>query len=354
MLLRVWYPCLIGLFILGPLVALAEQPGDKASADTAITRVLFGSCIQQDDPTPIFPVMLQADPQLLLFLGDNIYADTADINVMRAKYSRLASNTGFKALISKCAVMATWDDHDYGLNDGGATYPKRDAAQQAFLDFWGVPADSPKRQQSGVYEAKIFGPPGKRLQVIMLDARYFRSPLKTGTRQLGGPYLPDDDIQKTILGETQWKWLAEQLRKPADLRVIASGVQVVAESAGQETWANMPHEQTRLFDLIKSTAASGVVFVSGDRHWAEISVASDGVAYPLFDATSSSFNQKHPRGTPTQNRFRAIKQTYHEENFGVISIDWDLLDPTVKIEVRDLAGKTQLGKTLQLSELRPK
>lgn len=154
-----------------------------------------------------------------------------------------------------------------------------------------------------------------------------------------------------MLGDAQWKWLEEQLRRPANLRVIASGIQVVAEAAGQETWANLPHQQTRLFDLIESTAASGVIFVSGDRHWAEISIATDGVAYPLLDATSSSFNQKHARGTPTRNRFRAIERTFHEENFGVISIDWDVSDPTVTIEVRDLVGKTQLQKRLRLSEL---
>ncbi len=354
MMSRIWNPCFIGLLILAPLVVSAEQPADKASTDTAIRRVLFGSCIKQDDPTPIFPVMSRTQPELLLFLGDNIYADTSDMDVMRAKYAKLASNDGFKALTSGAQVMATWDDHDYGVNDGGATYPQRVAAQQAFLDFWGEPADSPKRQRPGIYEAKRFGPPGKRLQVIMLDTRYFRSPLKTGPRQLGGPYVPDNDPEKTILGEAQWKWLEEQLRKPADLRVIASGMQVVAESAGQETWANLPHEQTRLFDLVQSTAAGGVIFVSGDRHWAEMSIANDGVAYPLLDATSSSFNQKHPRGTPTRNRFRAIKQTYHEENFGVINIDWDAADPTVTIEVRDLAGKAQLKKTLRLSELQPK
>lgn len=353
-LLRVMNQYFIGLLMLGPLVALAEDPGVKTSTDLALTRVLFGSCIQQDRPTPIFPVMLRAQPQLLLFLGDNIYADTSDIDVMRSKYSELASNDSFKALISRCRVMATWDDHDYGLNDGGAAYPKRKAAQQAFLDFWGEPADSPKRQQAGVYEAKTFGPPGKQLQVIMLDTRYFRSPLKTGPHQAGGPYLPDDDLDKTILGEEQWKWLEEQLRTPADLRVIASGIQVVAEAAGQETWANLPHQRTRLFDLVRSSAASGVIFVSGDRHWAEMSVANAGVAYPLLDATSSSFNQKHPRGTPTRNRFRAIKQTYHEENFGVISIDWGVSDPKVTIEIRDLVGKTRLEKTLRLSELQPR
>ncbi|WP_372718976.1 alkaline phosphatase D family protein [Novipirellula sp.] len=342
------------LFMLIPIVASTAEPTDDSTSESVISRVVFGSCIRQDRPTPIFPIMLRAEPQLLLFLGDNIYADTSDINVMRAKYGVLAENKGFQALRSCCPVMATWDDHDYGLNDGGASYPERDAAQQAFLDFWGVSADSPKRQQAGVYDAKLFGPSGKRIQVIMLDTRYFRSPLKTGPRQVGGPYLRDEDPEKTMLGEAQWRWLEQQLRLPAEVRVIASGIQVVAEAAGQETWANLPHERQRLFDLVKSTDAGGVVIVSGDRHWAEVSVASDDVAYPLIDATSSSLNQKHPRGTPTRNQFRAVEQTYHEENFGVISIDWNAVDPEVTIDILDIAGKPQIKTSIRLSEFQPR
>ncbi|EMI21831.1 phosphodiesterase/alkaline phosphatase D [Rhodopirellula maiorica SM1] len=341
------------VFTLIPFVASSAEPAGDSVSESVISRVVFGSCIQQDRPTPIFPVMLSAKPELLLFLGDNIYADTADIDVMRAKYDLLAKNNGFQALMSACPVMATWDDHDYGLNDGGASYPERDAAQQAFLDFWGVPADSPRRRQAGVYEAKMFGPPGKRVQVIMLDTRYFRSPLRKGTRQVGGPYLPDDDPEKTMLGEAQWKWLEQQLRLPADVRVIASGIQVVAEAAGQETWSNLPHERKRLFQLIQSTSAGGAIIVSGDRHWAEVSVVSDDVAYPLIDATSSSFNQKHPRGTPTRNQFRVIEQTYHKENFGVISIDWNGVDPEVTIDIRDMTGTSQIKKAIRLSELQP-
>ncbi len=58
---------------------------------------------------------------------------------------------------------------------------------------------------------------GMRVQVILLDMRWFRSPLKI-TDQRGAPgkerYLPDPDPTKTMLGETQWAWLADELRKP--------------------------------------------------------------------------------------------------------------------------------------------
>ncbi len=357
MLRRLLLSCSLFSLLAGQPLAWCAEP-DTGSPVTGmpvtgppVNRVLFGSCIRQDRPTPILQTMMRAAPQLLLFLGDNIYADTSDIEVMRAKYKQLSSNESFKRLCSLCPVLATWDDHDYGLNDGGADFPQREAAQQAFLDFWGEPEDSAKRQQVGIYEAKIFGPPGKRLQVIMLDTRYFRSPLRTGTRRLGGPYMPDDDAKKTILGEAQWTWLEDQLRKPAEIRLIGSSIQFVAEAAGQEAWANLPLERERLLDMIRSTDADGVLVLSGDRHWAEFSIAREGAAYPLIDVTSSSLNQKHPRGTPTINRYRAIDQTYHEENFGVISIDWELPDPMIAIEIRDLENKTRIHKSVRLSEL---
>ncbi|QDS91773.1 Alkaline phosphatase D precursor [Roseimaritima multifibrata] len=303
---------------------------------------------------PILNTMLSAKPQLLLLLGDNIYADTSDIDVMRAKYKQLGAKQEFIALRSACPILATWDDHDYGLNDGGADFPLRDKAQEAFLDFWDEPTDSPRRRQAGVYDAKIFGPEGKRLQVIMLDTRYFRSPLKKGPRRVGGPYTADDDPQKTMLGDAQWKWLEKQLRMPAEIRVIGSSIQFVPSAAGQEAWANLPRERQRLIDLIRETRAGGVVILSGDRHWSEVSVTEEQTAYPLLDITSSSLNQIHPRGTPTENQFRSINTTYHKANFGVLSIDWDSSDPTINFEIRDTDNQPQIQGSYRLSKLQPK
>lgn len=338
--------------VLGAAVAEATDAAEP-SDESPITQLLFGSCIQQDRPMPILQTMLDQDPQLVVFLGDNIYADTSDMAVMRAKYETLAANKEFATLRSACRILATWDDHDYGQNDGGADFAPRDAAEQVFLDFWGDAADSPRRKRPGVYAAHIFGPPGQRVQVILLDTRYFRSPLARGEARVGGPYIPDADPDKTLLGEDQWQWLEAQLRQPAEVRLVASSIQCVASDAGQETWANLPRERERLFRLIQETGAAGVVVISGDRHWAELSVASEGMAYPLYDLTSSSFNQIHPRGTPTENRFRALGKTYHRENFGVISIDWQQPDPAISLEVRAGNNDVQIEKHIRLSELQP-
>jgi len=341
--LRQFLPSLIA--IVAPLAITADDP-------RPVSRILFGSCLKENNPSPIFETMLGRKPDLLLFLGDNIYADTDDMAVMRAKYDVLGATPGFQQLRAACPVHATWDDHDYGLNDGGAEFPKRDEAQRVFLDFWGDGPDSPRRGRPGVYESAIYGEPGKRVQVILLDTRYFRGPLKKGEKRLGGSWVPTDDPSITMLGEAQWAWLEEELKKPAEVRLVVSSIQLVASAAGQETWANLPLEQKRLYDLIAKTKANGIIVLSGDRHWAELSVEREGVPYPIRDLTSSSFNQIHPRGTPTENTKRAFPQTWHRENFGEVEIDWKGEETRVHLRVRDLEGKVVIEEEVALRELR--
>ena len=139
----------------------------------------------------------------------------------------------------------------------------------------------------------MFGPDGKRVQMIMLDTRYFRSKLKRkpGPRNPSDPYEGNPDPTTTILGADQWRWLGEQLRVPAELRLLVSSIQVVTEDHGFEKWMNFPHERERLFTLIRETGAEGVIILSGDRHLAELSMMDAQVGYPIYDLTSSGFNQ---------------------------------------------------------------
>ncbi len=333
--------------------ALAASPPTVADDAAVVSRILFGSCIKQDQPMPILETIVAERPELFIFLGDNIYADTADMEVMRAKYAKLQADPGFSKLIQACPILATWDDHDYGVNDGGADYPAKVESQKLFVNSWNDPPDSPRRTREGVYDAAVFGPEGKRVQVILLDTRYFRSPLATGDQQVGGRYIPSANPNLTMLGDAQWKWLEEQLVVPADLRIIATSIQLLATASGQETWSNLPLERERLLQLIGSTKANGVVLISGDRHWSELSVLDEAVAYPIYELTSSSLNQIHPRGTPTKNLHRAVANTFHRENYGVITIDWDAADPSISLEIRDIDKTVRLRQALRLGQLRP-
>ena len=340
-------------FLLWAMVAVAPP---LRAAEPLVSHIAFGSCID----TPEHPMLdraLTLPMNVFLLMGDNIYADTQDMAVMRAKYDALKASTFFRELRRKVPVLATWDDHDFGANDAGADYPKRREAQAEFLRWLDEPADSPRRQREGVYDARVFGPPGKRVQVILLDTRYFRSPLQRVPRAeqkaIGGVYVPNPDRSTTMLGEAQWRWLEAQLKVPAELRLIVSSIQFVSEFSGAEAWANLPHEKQRMLDLLRATQASGVLFLSGDRHWCELS-RMEGPGYPLYDLTASALTQKHPRGTPSENRYRALPTTYHDVNVGHLHIDWSASDPALTLKIIDVAGVARMEHALRLSELREK
>ena len=341
------------LLLVSWLAASPQRAHPQNSDKGPVETILFGSCIKQDQPIPILNTILAHKPDVFVFLGDNIYADTEDMKVMSEKYAQLGAEPLFRRLRIVSRILAIWDDHDYGVNDGGASYPKRAESEKLFLDFWDEPVASPRRGRAGIYSTALFGPEGRRLQIILLDTRYFRSPLKKGAKRVGGAWIPDSDPEKTMLGEEQWEWLEVQLKKPAEIRIIASGIQCIAQDAGQETWSNLPHERLRLLKLIETTGAHGCLLISGDRHWSELSMTDENAPYPIYDLTSSALNQKHPRGTPTENRFRISPTTYHEENFGAIRIDWASDEPTIALEIRDIQDRTRIRQTLKLSDLDP-
>ena len=64
-----------------PIVeAIRPAGGHAAHSADPLSRIAFGSCATQERPQPIWTSVLASRPQLLLLLGDNIYADTKDMN----------------------------------------------------------------------------------------------------------------------------------------------------------------------------------------------------------------------------------------------------------------------------------
>ena len=323
-----------------------------------ITTIAFGSCAREDREQAIWSVIGAHAPDLFLFIGDNVYADVPEVPRtaadIAAAYQVLAQHESWRAFTQVCPVLATWDDHDYGKNDAGVEWELKAESQQVFLDFFGVAEDSPRRGRLGVYHAEVFGPVGRRVQVILLDTRYHRDPLATvprAERRPGrGPYRPRD--VGTMLGDAQWAWLEEQLRKPAELRLIASSIQVVAGEHGWEGWMNLPHERRRLYDLIDRSGAAGVIFLSGDRHLIELSCdRSEAAAYPLWDFTSSGLNQAR-KDVEEPNRHR-VGPVHRETNFGLIHIEWGAAGgPVLRLEGRNGRDELLLSQLIWLSTLR--
>lgn len=349
--------------LLLPAVLLVFSSSLRAEETSGeiLEHIAFGSCAHQDKPQPIWEEIVKAKPQLFLALGDNIYGDTTDMEVLKAKYAKLGAIPGYQHLLKICPLLATWDDHDFGVNDGGAGYSRKAESQQVMLDFYKVPADSPRRKRPGVYESWRFGPEGKRVQIILLDQRYFRSHPIKDTRSEGekkklnlvGWYVPNNDPQGTILGTEQWAWLEEQLKLPADLRLIGTSYQVIASEKGMESWGYFPLERQKLYGLIGSTGANGVIFLSGDVHFSEISETQDG-PYPLLDFTSSGLTNSQPVWAAAVNSHRVSPIAYAKPTFGEILINWDATPATVTLQATGLDGEIGFTKTLSLNDLRKK
>lgn len=321
-----------------------------------ISRIAFGSCGHQDRPQPILDLVVQHRPDLFVFLGDNIYGDTYKMEELRAKYAQLAAKSEFQRLQKAMPVLATWDDHDFGWNDAGRHYPYKAASKEIFMDFWKEPANSERRKHEGIYTSYMFEGKGRRLQLILLDNRTFRDDLRTYRGELHKDarffyaldYYPHETTDSTLLGETQWKWLEAELQKPADLRIIGSGSQFSIAFNGYEAWANFPHEQQRMLNLIKKTRANGVLFITGDVHYGEISVLKEDGLYPIYDVTSSGITSTWHFPTPNDNR---IEGPIMENHFGMLSIDWSLPDPIVKMEIIDVRDNQRVEWSVPLSAI---
>jgi alkaline phosphatase D len=354
---------LICVFAVGTMDVYAYQAKSSEGDETVVSRIAFGSCADQQKPCPIWKTMADYRPDRLLLLGDNIYADLVDGQLKPATPERIASAYAeleklpdFQRLRSKAKLLATWDDHDYGNNDAGVEWQHKDIAAKLFHDFLRTPADSELRKQRGIYSSEIAGPPGKRVQFLMLDTRYFRSELGKAGQPLPGfrarPYIPSDSDTATMLGEAQWKWLEQELRKPAEVRIIASSIQVLSDDHPFEKWGNFPRERQKLFDVIRKTEASGVILLSGDRHLGDISVDPEAIGYPLYDITASGLNQANSGWRRPEPNSLGVAQLGYGNHFGAIEIDWSVNDPLIKMQLRHEDGEIAVQSRIPLSQLK--
>lgn len=272
--------------------------------------VAFSSSANQNLPQPIWKSIALNIPDLFLFMGDNVQFSKTEPSSLMEQYHKLDRIPEYHAFREKVPFMATWNDQDYG--------PKE------FLRYWTYVANSISLGQHSVYHAKIIGPKKKQVQIIMLDTRSFRTKA--------------DDAKATLLGETQWGWLEEQLKRPAQVRLIVSSIPLIAfeKSANKAAnqWSNFPQERQRFFDLLKKTNARNVVVLSGNRHQssiAKISLKNWGI---LFDITASPINE--PLAIAEEDSSFEGKPSA-EESFGLAQIDWH--DKKMSLQIRDINNK---------------
>lgn len=332
---------------------IAAQSND--SIQSHAFKIAFGSCGSQNHPLPIFYEVVKQNPDVFIFLGDNIYGDTNDMDVLRKKYQLLGSKDSYKSLKQHTEILATWDDHDYGENDAGKYYPHKEASKEIFLEFFEEPKNSERYQHKGIYHSVFKEVAGHKIQIILLDGRTFRDDLIKGNPNNKDSryfyhldYAPHTDTSKTLLGKEQWAWLEKELSKSADFRIIASGTQFGIEYNGYEAWANYPHEQKRMVELIKKTKADRVVFISGDVHYAEISKLEHEGCYPLYDMTASGLSSTWKFATPNRNR---IEGPIMDNHFGLLTVDFSNDKNHVMAEVWDIRSNQRVEHIIPFDEI---
>ncbi len=326
-------------FLIAIAIAIsAKLPAQENSNHNTVNSFGIAGCHRQDNPAPSLWRYVQAKPDLMLWVGDNVYTDTEeDFSVIEKGHATLASLPAFQKLRENTQTAATWDDHDYGLNNYGKTYPLKEPSKQFFRKFWNledyIPAD-----QDGVYHARYFGEGEERLQVLLLDGRYNRD---------------DEGDESDTLGQNQWRWLEAELRKPARLRLLVSGYQFLLDRESRfETWSKFPKAKKQMMNLIKETQAEGVIFIAGDQHYGEVSRVPGLIGYDAIEFMFCGINQEEEH---VFNSSRVSPVAHAKNAYSLVDIDWhgtDLDVPHVVFRVFDAdRDAVELTYRVNFSEL---
>ena len=287
-------------------------------------KIGLGSCLDQDYPQPIWQSIKKEDLNYFIFLGDNVYGDTRYGSLRKMKSAYDKQKKVLPDFLNDISIFSIWDDHDFGINDGGADYRFKRRAQELYLDFWEITKDDDRSNREGIYFSKneIFF--DKKFKFIFLDTRFFRSKLKGKKSN----YIENIEPDATILGNAQWTWLENELKSDFDFLFVFSSIQIIAKDHRFEKWSNFPNERAKLFELLEQFNDKTILF-SGDRHRAGI-YRKNGI----IEVTSSSMNK--PGSSFSETDSYLIGKTYPQENYGVLEI----LENTIHIKIKDIKGNT--------------
>ena len=322
---------LFGLLSCKTTIPTSSDTIENNAESPSTAFITFGSCNKYEVENVFWDDILALEPDVFIWGGDNIYADTDDMQKLRAMYDAQRAIPAYAALMENVFITGTWDDHDYGLNDGGVEFRAKQESQQEFLDFLDVAKSSPRRTREGVYSSQLISKPAGVIKVINLDTRYFRDGL-TNSSEKGKRYEANPYGQSSVLGDAQWAWLVKELKKSkADFNLIVTSIQFLSNTHGFEKWANFPHEVDKMTQLLKESQAKGVIFLSGDRHISEFSKRTiDGLEYPIIDFTSSGLTHAYNGFTGEPNPYRTGEVVF-TTSFGLLELDLETKEATFKM-----------------------
>ena len=307
----------------------------------------FGSCLHQDRSMAILKTIEKKELDLFMFIGDNVYGDQEDgeldklIRTYKQQYNNLEN------FLKNVSTEFIWDDHDFGINDGGSNYLYKDRAKELFLETWKIPSNDPRRLRDGLYFDKMIKKNGLKVHLIFLDNRSFKSEWKLTdefNKEGKERYVKDFDPQKTLLGKKQWQWLKDKLNEDSDIKIILSSLQILSLGHGWESWDKLPLERERLFNLIDESNVSNLFILSGDRHRGGFYRFKTNDNNEIYEFTSSSLNLPIPFNTEEKGPLR-IGSTYRKANFGVVRI----FEDKVVMELTSNKGKVVNSLSIEIN-----
>jgi alkaline phosphatase D len=282
-----------------------------------LRRLAFGSCNRSLSSQSHWKIIGQKQPDLWIWLGDNIYADHMLMEQRVALYDRLFYDDYYREFRNRVPIVGIWDDHDYAHDNCDGSFGEKEESKKALLDFLQVPINHPTRSQPGVYQSYVIGPRGQRTHVVLLDLRFNMDRSKR---------------EKTLLGDMQWAWLEQELRaSDADLLVVGSSLNLTSPITGFgiEGWNSFGAEKARFYDLLAQVGKPTLV-LSGDRHFAEMAQVELPGGLKVYEAMSSGMTHSLGMHLPHKGR---IGRTIGWRNYGLIEIDWATTGPILKSSI---------------------
>jgi alkaline phosphatase D len=243
-------------------------------------------------------------------------------------------------LLAKTQNFAIWDDHDFGPNDSDRGYYNKYLTQQAFKDFWANKFyGTNSNQKEGVFSCFNWGD----AEVFLLDNRFFKSPNERVTGE------------KVLLGTEQMQWLIDALvSSKASFKIIVVGGQVLNSAAVFENYENYKTEKELLLNEITANKIKGVTFISGDRHFSELSILPRANTYTLYDWTVSPLTSGHgtiEKVAKEENKNRVEGSLFAQHVFGTLSFSGEKETRQMKLTLFDNLGKELWNKVILKKDL---
>ena len=316
--------------------------------------VAFGSCMYINEPEvdrpgkpygsgyTIFESIRKKNPDIMIWGGDNTYLRESDWDSKTGIYHRNTHSRSIKEiqpLLAKTQNFAIWDDHDYGPDNSDRSFYNKQITQKAFKDFWANKYYGMNpNQNEGVFSTFTWGD----AQFFLIDGRFFRSP---EARITGA---------KTMLGTTQFEWLIDALSaSKASFKIVVIGGQILNTVLDSENYSHFPEEKEKLLQEITANKIKGIFFLSGDRHFAEMSMLPRNNSYPIYDWTVSPLTSgiASQKVLKEDNKYKVSGSAFVQHNFGTISFLGTQENRQMKLTLFDANGSELWNKTILKKEL---